>query len=301
MMAPSLPFLGEIAALATACCWVISSLSFQTAGRKVGSLPVNLIRIVLGFLFLSVYLTVVRGTPVPLDATPHAWGWLTLSGVAGFLFGDLFLFKSFVVVGARTAMLVMSSVPVLTTVIAYLFMGETIGPIGMIGMAVTIAGIALVVAKRDPAESAARPQWGRGVLYAFGGAFGQAVGLVLSKYGMGAMDPFAATQIRVITGVLGFVALVTYLGAWGRVAAALRDRRSLAFIATGAFFGPFLGVSLSLLSVQYTATGIASTIMSTTPVLIIAPAIVLFKEKVSWREVMGAAVAVGGVALLFWR
>ncbi len=298
----SIPFIGEIAALLTACCWVISSLSFQTAGRKVGSLPVNIIRIVLGFLFLSGYLTIARGAPIPLDATPHAWFWLSLSGVAGFLFGDLLLFKAFVVVGARTSMLVMSSVPVQAAVIGYFLMDETLTPLGLIGMAVTIGGIALVVLKKNGDAGDGSPRdHKRGLLYAFGGAFGQAVGLILSKYGMGDFDPFAATQIRVITGVIGFIALVTYLGAWGRVTAALRDIRSMGFIANGAFFGPFIGVSLSLLAVQHAPTGIAATIMSTTPVLIIAPAVLIFKEKVGLREITGALIAVAGVALLFLR
>ncbi len=294
-------FLGEIAALATAACWVVSSLSFQIAGRRVGSLPVNFLRIFLAFFLLGFYTLAVRGSFLPTGASTHAWLWLSLSGLVGFVFGDLFLFKAFVAVGARLSMLVMASVPVQTAFIGYLFLGERIGVLGIIGMAVTLAGIAFVVASRRSDEGTPRAGRGRGILYAFLGAFGQAVGYVLSKYGMGDYDPFAATQIRVITGVAGFVLVVTFRGAWPRVRQAFRDSGALVRIATGAFFGPFLGVSLSLLAAQHTATGIAATLMATTPVLIIAPAHFFFKEEIGWREVAGAFVAVAGAAVIFLR
>jgi len=296
-----MPFLGEIAALATAACWVVSSLSFQSAGRRVGSLPVNFLRIFLAFFLLGFYTLAVHGSFIPMGASAHAWLWLSLSGLVGFVFGDLFLFKAFVAVGARLSMLVMASVPVQTALIGYLFLGERIGMLGIGGLAVTLAGIMLVVASRRNGDGAPRAGLGRGVFSAFLGAFGQAVGYVLSKYGMGDYDPFAATQIRVITGVIGFAFVVTLRGAWPRVRQALRDGGALARIATGAFFGPFLGVSLSLLAAQHTATGIAATLMATTPVLIIAPARLFFKEEVGWREVVGALVAVAGAAVIFLR
>jgi hypothetical protein len=67
---------------------------------------------------------------------------------------------------------------------------------------------------------------------------------VLSKYGMGDYDPFAATQIRVIVGALGFAAVFSVIGWWPRVAAARHDRLALGQVSLGGFFGPFLGVSL---------------------------------------------------------
>jgi drug/metabolite transporter (DMT)-like permease len=112
-------------------------------------------------------------------------------------------------------------------------------------------------------------------------------------------DPFAATQIRIIAGTAGFGVIVTFLGLWPRVARALRDKKAVANMSLGAMFGPFLGVSFSLVAVKYTETGIAATIMAIVPVLIIAPSVILFKEKLTAREVVGAVVAVAGVAVLF--
>jgi len=293
--------LGSLAALATAVVWTSTVMFFQSAGQRVGSLPVNLLRLVLGLFFLLVANLLWRGQAWPLDASGHAWLWLALSGLVGFSLGDLFLFRAFVLVGGRLAMLVMSLVPPLTAIIAALALGESLNATGWLGMAVTVSGVAWVVLEREGtggARAGARSYW-QGLLFAFLGAVGQASGLVLSKYGMGSYHPLPSTIIRVLAGIAGFTLVITVLGRWRQVRQALDDRGALLRIAAGAFFGPFLGVTLSLTSVQLIAAGVASTIMSIVPVLILAPAALIFKEKIGPRAVLGALLAVCGVALLF--
>ncbi|MCK7521594.1 MAG: hypothetical protein MZV64_29890 [Ignavibacteriales bacterium] len=81
-----------------------------------------------------------------------------------------------------------------------------------------------------------------GLLFAFFGALGQALGLVLSKLGMGNSDPFVATQVRLVAGLAGFVIIVTFVRRWRDVFSALSHRTGLKAIFLGSFFGPFLGV-----------------------------------------------------------
>jgi drug/metabolite transporter (DMT)-like permease len=294
--------LGELFALATAGCWTITALSFESAGKRVGSRAVNFIRLCLGLTVMVLFNWARRGQPLPMDATGHQWLWLTLSGLIGFSFGDLMLFEAFVLLGARTSMLVMAAVPILTALLGWVVLGEALTVFSLIGMVVTLLGIALVILER-PAEGTAlttsKPL--AGLLCACGGVVGQSAGLVLSKYGMGSYDAFAATEIRQIAGIGGFALLFFFLRAWPQVFRALRNGKAMAGISTGAFFGPFLGVSFSLLAIQHTVTGVASTIMTLTPVLIILPAVVVFREKVTAKEVLGAFVAVAGVAILFLR
>jgi drug/metabolite transporter (DMT)-like permease len=292
--------LGELFALITAVCWTFTALSFESAGKRVGSLAVNLIRLCLGLGIMVLFNWARRGLPLPLDATPHAWLWLILSGLVGFSFGDLLLFEAFVRLGARTSMLIMSSVPPLTALLGWIFLGEILSALSLLGMAVTLLGIALVVLERPSKEAfftTTKPLLG--LLCAAGGALGQAGGLILSKYGMGSYDAFSATQIRQIAGIAGFVVLFFFLRVWPQVFQALRNGKAMAATSTGAFFGPFLGVSFSLLAIQNAKTGIASTIMALTPVLIIAPAVLVFKEKITAKEILGALVALAGVAILF--
>jgi drug/metabolite transporter (DMT)-like permease len=298
-----IPHPGEFAALLTAIFWTVTALSFEAASRKIGAIPVNIIRLIVGFAYLSIFTWIFRGFIFPVDASYHNWIYLILSGLIGFTFGDLCLFKAYVVIGARISMLIMALAPPMTALTGWLFLGERLTLMNMLGMAITLAGVVLVVVKRRKDGlngnriQFSYPVWG--ILLAFGGAVGQAVGLVLSKYGMGNYDTFAATQIRVIAGIAGFTVMFTIRGYWKEVFRALLYTKPMLQLTLGAFFGPFLGVSFSLLAIKYKETGIAAIIMSIIPVLIILPSVILFKEKVTVKEVFGAVLAVGGVALFF--
>jgi len=293
-------FTGELAGLGTAFCWSVSVLAFEAAGRRVGSVAVNLIRLVMAVVFLGVYLTVVRGNPLPTDASGHAWIWLGVSGLVGFTIGDLLLFRALVVIGARVSMLLMCLVPPMTALTGWVLLGETLSPVDWLGMALTVGGVTWVVSERKIDEAGMRVGLPlRGVLLGIGGAAGQAVGLGLSKYGMQRYDAVAATQIRVLAGIAGFVVIFVGLGWLPRIRAAVRDRRAMAQTSLGAFFGPFLGVSLSLVAVKHTQAGVAATLMALVPVTILIPTVLIKHERVSVRAVLGAFVAVGGAALLF--
>ena len=292
--------LGELSALLVAVFWTISALAFESASKRLGSLSVNLLRLVAGLIFLSLLTLVTRKMAFPADADMQNWMWLGLSGLVGFVFGDLFLFKSFTVIGSRFSMLIMTLVPPMTAFFGWLILDEQLSFLNFAGISLTLAGIAMAIfARSNGSEKLSLKLAPRGVLYALGGALGQALGLVLSKLGLKEYDPFAATQIRVIAGIAGFAFLVTVLGRWGGIRSAFSDLRGMKSLTLGAFFGPFLGVSFSLISVKFAKTGIASTIMALTPVFIILPAYLIYKQKVTIPELVGSLLSVCGVALFF--
>lgn len=292
--------LGEIAALITALCWTITAVAFESAGKRVGSISVNLIRLVIALLFISAFNFFSRGMILPLDASSSTWFWLFISGIIGFVIGDLFLFQAFVLIGSRLSMLIMSAVPPITAITGFFMMGEKISLWGLIGMVLTISGIALVILIRNPENRMVKFSYPvRGLIYAFIGALGQAFGLVFSKFGMGSYNPFAATQIRIIAAILGFAIVITITKNWKGIYFALKDTKAIKYISLGSLFGPFIGVSLGLLAVQHAPTGIVSTITSITPILIIPMSIIFFKERVSAREILGALITLAGVSLLF--
>jgi len=290
---------GQLVALTTALCWTITALFFEAAGKRIGSMVLNLLRLVVGMVFLAIYTLFVTGYALPTYASIEVWGWLLASGVVGLALGDLFLFRAFVLIGARKSMLVYASVPVITTILGIFFLGEIPGWIAVGGMALTISGIAMVVLFKPGEKDEKRTNF-IGVLFAFLGALGQAVGLILTKQGMPeGFDPFAANEIRSIGGMIGLGLAFTVMRMWKQLPLALHQPRGLAMMSGGAFFGPFIGVSLSVLALQLTTAGIASTIMSITPVLIIPFSVFLLKERVKALEIIGALIAITGVALQF--
>jgi drug/metabolite transporter (DMT)-like permease len=300
--------LGEFIALLTAVFWTVTSLAFQQATRRAGSISVNVIRLIIALVIYAVISTLTRGMALPFDANSHQWIWMSVSGLVGFVFGDYFLLKSYEFISARITMLIMSLSAPLASLISFFVLGETLSTLSLFAMFITLFGIILVITEKKKLDDeklgkkSKKLQFSfspKGLVFAFLGTIGQASGLVLSKYGMKDYNVFAATQIRIIAGTTGFVILVTLIKRWPRVKLAISDATSMRFILIGSLFGPFLGVYASLLAIKYTTIGIASTIMAIIPVLIIPPAILLYKEKVTVKEIIGAVIALFGIVLFF--
>ena len=279
-------------------------MAFESAGKRVGALSLNLIRLLIGLIFLAFYNAIFNDGFIP-TATGYQWFWLSLSGVVGFVLGDLFLFRAFILIGARISMLIMALVPPITALIGWITLGEILSGIEFLGMGLTLLGIVLVISTKLNIKKGGLGKTLKagplvlGSLLALGGAIGQAAGLVLSKKGMQDMNAFEATQIRIMAGVVGFTLVITLFKRWGHLLGALKDLKAMKFMTLGSFTGPFLGVSFSLLAVQHTDTGVAATLMALTPVMIIPPAILLNKERIKIIEIIGAVISIGGVALFF--
>jgi len=300
-------YTGELIALATVLCWTMSAQFFEAASRRVGATPVNIIRITFALILFSILLLIRNGFPVPLHFSAHAWIYLSLSGIIGFFLGDIFLFKALVEIGARVAMLIFSLSAPATAIIGWLFLDETYTLYQWLGMLVTLFGVGMVILVKTPKPSASSSRTVRnisfkGILYGIGGMLGQALGYVLSKTGMKEggefLDAFSATQIRVIAAFLCFLIYFSITGKWKNIGTALKDRKAVVLTAAGSVVGPFLGVSLSLLTLHYLTTGVASTFLSLVPVFIIPFSIFLHKEHVSIRASAGAVIAVFGIYLL---
>ncbi len=293
-------------ALFAALLWVFGAMLFESLGKKNGATTVNFLRLFLGFVFLSIFTFFSRGFLLPLDADLHSWMWLLLSGIVGFAIGDLFLFKALVKIGARISMLIMTLAPPTAAILGWIILEETLSPYQLTGMIVTLFGIAIVILQRQEKNSENTEKNGRkfkyslaGILMAVIGALGQGAGLVLSKLGMKDYNPFAATQIRIIAGLFGLGLVISFSKQWKVVLKPLKNVRTMSLLSLGAVFGSFLGISFSLLAIKYTNTGVASTIMAIQPILLIPASMVFFKEKINLTEVIGAIIAVTGIALFF--
>lgn len=299
-------YLGELFAILTAICWAITSTAFEHAGKKIGSLSLNIIRLWFAFVFLMIYSGITRGLPLPTDANTETYKWLILSGLIGFVLGDLFLFEAFTRIGARISMLIFSSVPPMSAILAYFILGDTMTLLQIVGMFVTIFGIGLVILTKDTSLDQRKVKLAHpvvGVLLAFGGALGQATGYIIGKLGVqsgvGNYDAFAATQIRIIAAIVGFTIVITIKRGWPRVFKAFKHKKAMVSTTIGSIFGPFIGVSLALVALNYTTPGVASTLTSITPIILIPVALFYHKEKLVIKEIIGAFVAIAGVTIMF--
>jgi drug/metabolite transporter (DMT)-like permease len=296
-------YLGELAALATSMCWSATATFFTLAGQKVGSVVVNRIRLLLAVIFLLITHWLILGVPLPFRAEPERWYWLALSGVIGLVVADGFLFQAFVWIGPRLGSLMMSLSPVVSALLAWLVLAETLSWSQMMGMALAIGGVMWVILERNgPVRTSSDHQrYLSGVLFGLGAATGQAVGLILAKKGLG--DNFPALSGNVIR-MLAAATTLWAITVFQRQAAVtfqrlLSQRSVLLNIVGGAFFGPFLGVWLSLVAIQWTHIGIASTLMALPPIFLLPISHFVFKEQLGWPAILGTIVAMIGVAILF--
>ena len=305
---------GEIIALMVAISWTATAIFAEVAVRRLGTLRANIVRLSIAIVLLTGTLMVMTGSVVPPYADAETWCWMLLSGLVGFTFGDYCLFNSYQLIGSRFGQLLMTLAPVFAAVTARIALGETLSGMAIVAMTVTLSGIAISIVTKggDNHHHLKLPL--RGVIYGIGAAAGQGVGIVISKTGLVAYAaavpegataaveamPLAATLIRSYAGLVGFVVMLK-LAPEGisSLRGALEDRTGLTYMTLGAIFGPFVGVTLSLMAVQHADAGVASTIMALTPILILLPARVIYKQKVTTAETVGAIISVVGTAMFF--
>ncbi len=274
---------------------------FTKATRQVGSIIVNRIRVLLALVFLMLLNWTLYGYVLPINAGADRWLWFALSGAIGYALGDVFLFQSFLCIGAQRGMLMMSLAPLMSAGLAWIFFGEVLTGMQMLGVIVTLAGIAWVILRRNQSKPNQICSPVQGVLFGLGAATGQAVGYVLSKQGLtDNFSPIAGNSIRMLAAVIALWTLASIQGKTRETINSMRERpKVLGWLTMAAITGPVLGATLSLFALQHTQVGIASTLIALPPVFLLPVSWLVFKEKFDWGAVFGTLIAIGGVALLF--
>jgi len=296
-----MPYLGELSALLTAMLWSVSALVFASAAKRVGSFQVNITRLILAVVYLTI-LIIVMDFNINLSYKQILN--LSISGVIGLALGDTFLFKAFQEIGARISMLIMSLAPAFAAVLAYFVLGETLSLAGVLGMIVTVFGVAIVVLDKGANPSEKILITTSGIIYAFLGAVGQGIGLIFAKMAFhdGEINGFVANEIRIVASLVLLLPLAFFTKRFKNpVRMYHQDKKAFWLTGLGSIFGPFLGISFSLIAIEYTKVGIAATIMAIVPILMLPLVRFVYKEKLSWRAIIGAFIAVVGVAVLFLR
>lgn len=297
--------MGSLAAILTSICWSWSAIFFSNAGYIVGSKVVNRTRLLFAVTFLAATHLIVTGSILPIHVEGFRWLWLGLSGFIGLVLGDAMLFQAYVYVGPRIAMLVMSIVPAISAVLAWLFLGEVLDVAQIFGISLTMSGIMLVVSDRTSSRKVQIPgktsQHWLGILLSIGGAFGQAIGLIFAKMGLvGNFPALSGVMMRMVVAAV-IIWVVAFLSKEVKLNFDLlkKNPATIKHIFSGAFVGPFLGVWLSMIAVQNTKVGISSTLMALTPIIHLPIARYYLHEEINLRAIIGTIVAIAGIAIIF--
>ena len=302
-------YLGEFISIGVAFSWTATALLSEFGSKRLGNLTLNVLRMALALLFSMVLFGVVTGNILPPGASAEACGWMLLSGLVGYVIGDFCLFQCYIIIGSRYGQLFMTLAPLSAALMAWVTLGQQMTLMSILAMLVTLFGISISVLGRGEHHKVSLKLPLNGILFAIGAAVCQGVGLVLSKIGMDYYEPsasmpewlvpFSANFYRCVAGIIGFTFLLYFRDGIGPLREAMHDKKGLYVATATTIFGPFVGVGFSLMAVQYTAAGIASTLMAMTPIIIILPAYWLFHEKITWKAILGALISVIGVSLFF--
>ena len=302
-------YIGELISIGVAFSWTATALLSEFGSKRLGNLTLNVLRMGLALVFSLVLFVVVTGNPLPPGASAEAAGWMLLSGVVGYVIGDFCLFQCYIIIGSRYGQLFMTLAPLAAALMAWITLGQQMTGMSILAMLITLAGIGISVLGRGEHHKVGLKLPLNGVLFAIGAAMCQGIGLVLSKIGMDHYEatanmpewlvPFSANFYRCVAGIIGFTLLLYFRKGLDPLREAMHDKKGLAVATATTVFGPFVGVGFSLMAVQYTAAGIASTLMAMTPIIILLPSYWLFHQKITWRAVAGAVISVVGVSLFF--
>lgn len=303
LMGNSISYIGEVAALATAFLWMLSSLCWTAAGERIGSLAVNVIRLLVALPMLMAYMWLTEGVVAPVRASANAWLYLSISGIFGFFLCDLFLFRSFLLIGPRLGMLILSLAPPMTALIGRFLLHEHLTLINWLGMALTMAGVAWVVLESPASHEGSGRRFIftlRGGVLALLAAASQSIAMVVAKMGLEKeLSAIGATEIRLIAGLASFLLMLLVMGRYPMLFKAARDRRAVGIIVFGAVAGPVIGVAMLMVAISHIQTGLAQTFLALSPVMIIPFMRLIYKERIGFHAVAGAFLAFAGVALLF--
>lgn len=289
-------YLGQLAALGAAMAWTITGLFDEHFTRGIWGSTVNYLRIILGFLLVTLLSLATTGQWLELPPVLNGALWFILSGMISFAFGDTFLMMAFQTLGARITLLIFSFAPVLTAILSYILFQEALSPLNILGMGLTISGLLIVITSKDKTGNTSYSKLGiRAGLLA---ALGQGFGVIFSKMGLESFPPIAGTQVRLFSAIIALTIYITIAKRWKEVAKIRTHPHAWKAVLGDAFIATLIGVSLSMVAIKNTKAAIAATLMSVMPILII-PISIWLKERISLKEVLGAVLSVTGIAILF--
>lgn len=292
--------LGQTFALLTALCWAQNSLIYSHLGKRVGSDAVTHIRLWLALPIMIFVNFLFTGELFPHGIPGDAFLYIFLSGFFGFFVADLFLFRAFVEIGAREALVVMTTSPIFGILFSRLFLKETLSLIKIVAILIILAGVIWVIIEEHGDEYSGKGHSFRGIIYALLGALTQAIGLIFAKRGMlEGVHPVSTNLIRITAGFLG---LFVYSLVRKKVRSdfvSFKSIKLLLILLFAVVVGPVLGIILSLYALTWAPVGIVTTLMQVSPIILLPVDVFILKKKVSLKAVLGTLFAVGGAALLF--
>ncbi len=291
---------GELSALASALCWALSSVWLTAHTRRLDAITVNTVRCLVASAFFAVLLPFAGGL-----AALTRLSWANVAGLLGSVVliigvGDTLFFASMERIGASRALPVASANPLITLVLALVFLGEWLSPLDLAGAALTLGGVYLIVAS-PPSTAARRPADGGrvGLLMAVAAAGCWGVGTAVLKTGMSGINVIVANAVRQPAAAL---LLLGFMAVRGRSLAPVRrlSRRQQASLLAASLLASGIGSILFVYGIQYAGAAKGAILSNTTPLFGLPFSARLLRERLTPGLIAGTILSVIGVWMIVW-
>ncbi len=290
--------MGELASLGAAFVWAIASIIFAGLGKSIRPSALNLLKCVPALALMGLTLLVVGASGAVVSRLELTY--LIISGVIGLTLGDTAYFAALMRLGARKALLFMALIPFVTALMGALVLDEPVTVMTFAAMLLTVGGVAWVVLDKTTA-SKDQGSLAAGMAFILIAVMCQSGGSILTKLGAGELSSLEVSIIRLGSGSLGLLVTVSLRAQWKDVWLPFKDRRMLGRLMAAMFLGTYLGVWLMNTGLKFTYAGIAATLTATSPIWVLPMAHYFSGDRMTTRSVVGALIAVAGIALLFIR
>ncbi len=290
--------IGELAAAAAAFCWACSSVIY---GRtRLNAWTINFAKNLFGLGFVTLHLIALwmLGENGLFSFSASAWMYLAISGIVGIAIGDTFYFRSLQILGPRRSLVVSTSTPIFGAIIGWWMLDEFVPWWSLVGILITITGIAVVVldkqARKESPGHFPGSEW-IGVGCGLVAAICQASGGAISKMAMEECSALEATFVRLLAAVVIGIISLPFLR---RLKLSLIfEKSNLQLLLPAAALGTWLGIWCSQIGFYFTSVAIATMLMSTSPLFAI-PLVRFFDgHRISSRAIWGTLIALFGIAM----
>jgi drug/metabolite transporter, DME family len=296
---------GEVAALAGAFTWALTTVLLKEPVNKMGALAVNNLRTWIG-AFVFIALLVATGRVSDLLAVPTSAALiLACAIIIGLGIGDTLYFESVKLIGVSRAMPISGCYPLPTFAITALWLGEQVKLPYILGTALIIIAIYLTSLPDRRIKSVtggsgrgkiSTADFRRGVILAIVSALLWALSTAMLKFAVGETDLVVANAIRLPAA--GLVLLVVALRQPGGLRIKGSSKTTLGIVALTGIVGTALGSFLYLTAVVLAGAGRTAALQSVAPFFGAPLALIFLKERIAPPVIVGTLLSVVGVWLL---
>jgi uncharacterized membrane protein len=286
---------GEFWAILSAATWAVDSILVRKGTVYSNATTAALTSFVISALVFVTYIFLIAAYPAEQVFHP-ANLYFVVSGLIQPAFVRVLFYMGIVRLGVARAGPLRSTAPLFTVILAFFLLHEMPGLVVYAGAFLTVAGTWFVSYKR-PGEA----RWRKlDLLFPIGAAILASISQNIRKLGLNVTGaPLLASTVSITTSLL---CLTTSLMVTGKISSLDFNRKCMPYFVSAGFFAS-LGQLFTFMALHAGEVSVVAPLGNTTPLFIIAYSAVFLRgeEKLTMPVVLGAALLVGGIALITSR